>query len=330
MTKQISPCEQLSFKHTPVLEKELLDYLSPPKGGVAVDCTGGGGGHAKIILNALGEKGKIFILDRDLEAIEHLNKVFSEEVANKRVFILHSEFKNILEAIKTHNIIGKIDSIYADLGVSGHQLDTPERGFSFNQDGPLDMRMNQSADKTAREVINTFDEVELANIFYKYGEERRSRQIAKAIVKHRSLSTIETTSHLVKVIESVLGPHRGGKNPATRTFQALRIYVNKELQQLDKLLDSAFHILKPSGRLGIISFHSLEDRIVKQQFKKLAGLGEKSNIARDAMFASPEESGYNSKAVAKIIKPFPIATSKEEAAQNKRSRSAKLRVIEKK
>ena len=282
-----------SFIHIPVLGQEVVEGLGLRSGGHYLDATVGGGGHSRLMLEAVPDV-QITALDQDANAIEAAQKNLAE--FGNRVRFIHTNFAEFNPGTT------QFDGILADLGVSSPQFDHPDRGFSFRLAAPLDMRMDQQQSLTAAEVINTWDEVDLANIFYTYGEERLSRRIARRIVERRPF---ETTTDLAETIfHAVPRSYRYGRiHPATRTFQALRIAVNQELKVLETFLTLAPDWLKPAGRLCIISFHSLEDRIVKHQFRE----SEKLHV----------------------ITKKPIVPTETEMEQNVRSRSAKLRVAEK-
>jgi 16S rRNA (cytosine1402-N4)-methyltransferase len=279
--------------HTPVLLKEVVAQLQPHRGGVYVDATLGGGGHAGEILRASAPGGQLIGLDWDDEALAASREKLSEWGA--RAQFVRANFAELEEALMNVGVTA-VDGIVFDLGVSSRQFDEPARGFSFQREGPLDMRMDRSVGKTAREVLNTIGESELANIFFLYGEERRSRSIAKRIVAARP---IETTTQLAELI----GPRRGRIHPATRVFQALRIYVNDELENLKRGLVDGTRLLRTGGRIAVISFHSLEDRIVKHYFRETPAL--------------------------RVITRKPVTATEQELEQNPRARSAKLRVAEK-
>jgi len=242
--------------HTPVLLKELVDYLNILPDGTYLDCTGGGGGHAAAILSQL-DDGKLFIMDRDEEACERLHKMFS---GDSRVEIINDNFGNIQQ----YNF-SSLNGLYADFGLSLYQLTDPKRGFSFRSDALLDMRMDKRSTLTAYDVINDFPQETLANILTKYGEEPFARKIAFNIVKYRALRKIKTTKELADIISKSIPMkfHRQGINPATRSFQAIRIFVNKELESIESLLKSLESVMASKGRVVFISFHSLEDRLVK-------------------------------------------------------------------
>ena len=282
--------------HTPVLLREVVDQLRPRSRGLYVDATVGGGGHATEILRASVPDGQLIGLDRDDEALAASRERLNEW--GTRSQLVRANFGELEEALMSVGVTA-VDGIVFDLGVSARQFDEPSRGFSFQQEGPLDMRMDRSQGVTAREVLHTASEKDLADIFYLYGEERRSRFIAKRIVAARRRAPIETTTQLADLI----GPRRGKIHPATRVFQALRIYVNDELGNLKRGLEAATRVLRTGGRVVVISFHSLEDRIVKRYFKETPALH--------------------------IITRKPVTATEEEIEQNPRARSAKLRVAEK-
>jgi 16S rRNA (cytosine1402-N4)-methyltransferase len=315
------------FNHLAVLPDELIHSLNLPHCEVVMDCTAGGGGHLAMVMNSLRPNALAIGIDRDPDAIRHLRIKFESAISSSRLQLIKSPFSSIRKIADEFGLIGKISAIYADLGVSSHQLDRAERGFSFGADGPLDMRMSyDSAIPTAAEILNTRSESEIADILFYFGEIRESRRLAKRIVEYRTKSApFERTLQLVEVSCSVLGPKRfGHSHPATRVFQALRIAVNSELDEAKQLLDDGFNVLASGGRMAIITFHSLEDRLVKQKFGELAGKNQFAHLPRElALLLQPKE------ALAQIIKPFPICPSEQEISQNPRARSAKLRVIQK-
>jgi 16S rRNA (cytosine1402-N4)-methyltransferase len=291
-------------QHVPVLLEESLNFLNVRAGGVVVDATLGFGGHSLAIAKRLGGSGRLICFDRDKQAME-LAKArlagLAEELGAEMptVEYVGRPFSEIAEVVKP----GTLDGLLADFGVSSMQLDEAHRGFSFRSDGPLDMRMDTRSGLTAEQVVNQADEEDLANLIYEFGEERRSRRIARAIVRARPLST---TAELARVISAVAPPIKGEKiHPATRTFQAIRIRVNDELGEIQTLLKSAGSLLKPGGRVVMISFHSLEDRLVKDSFRESARLGE-----------------------LEILTKKPVTAVEQEALRNPRSRSAKLRAAE--
>lgn len=302
----------MEFQHISVLFDETIDSLNVKSDGVYVDCTCGGAGHSKAILSRL-ENGTLIAIDRDPDAI----RVINERIGNaKQVKIVNDNFfniKNILDGKKA-------DGILADLGVSSFQLDTAERGFSFHKDAPLDMRMSKSG-KSAYDVVNGYSEQELANVIYKYGEEKFSRNIAKRIVNRRSIKPIETTTELAEIIkDSVPAKYKRDGHPARKTFQALRIEVNGELDGLGEAVSDMFECLNPGGRLSIITFHSLEDRVIKETFKKFT-TGCTCPKEFPVCVCGNMPSG-------KIINRG-ISANQNELDSNNRSRSARLRTIEK-
>ncbi len=295
-------------RHTPVLLEQVEVLLRPKMGEVFVDITAGYGGHATKLLSAVGKSGYGYLFDKDPEAIRFLRSKFKNV---KNVSIEHVDFS----AIKWHKNIPLADIILADVGVSSPQIDQPKRGFSFSQPGPLDMRMDTTQDLTAEKIVNSYSEHDLAEILYKYGEERASRKIAKAIVRERKIKPITKTTDLAEIISKNVRTI-GRIHPATRSFQALRITVNDELGALEQMLKQAPNNLSKGGRMAVISFHSLEDRLVKQAFKELA------TPIRDDYGQIVSEAKY------KIVTKKPVVGSKLDNT-NPRARSAKLRVVEK-
>ncbi|MCL2404236.1 MAG: 16S rRNA (cytosine(1402)-N(4))-methyltransferase RsmH [Defluviitaleaceae bacterium] len=314
------------FKHIPVLPLEAVSALAIRPGGIYVDGTLGGGGHSALILSALGKNGRLIGIDRDTNAIAAANKRLNiSQLYERNVTFetVHGNFHDLPQILHDKNIV-KVDGVLLDLGVSSHQLDTPERGFSYRLPGRLDMRMNQDATLTAFDIVNTYPEEQLANILYTFGEERFSRRVAKAIVAARLQSPIETTLELSSIIEKAM-PHRSKKanapHPAMRSFMALRIAVNDELHPLDTALTNIVNCLNPGGRICVISFHSLEDRIVKTCFNRLAS---PCTCPRDIPYCV-----CGKPPLVQVITRKPILPSPEELAQNSRASSAKLRVGEK-
>jgi 16S rRNA (cytosine1402-N4)-methyltransferase len=292
--------------HVPVLAEEICYWLQPKSGGIYVDCTLGVGGTSLKILERSGDNAYILGLDRDPEALAIAEK--NLEPYRSHVKIFNGNYSHIVEFVHQAGF-EKVDGVVFDLGVSSLQLDKPERGFSFALDGPLDMRMNQTQGPTAADLVKVLPEKELADLFFLYGEERFSRRIARAIVESRKTFALETTQALVAVIKGAV-PHayrKGRIHCATRTFQALRIRVNQELDLLQPALQSAVSLLKEGGRLCVVAFHSLEDRVVKHTFRAMAG---KDNPAIT------------------ILTKKPITADQQEIQQNPRSRSAKLRVAQ--
>lgn len=315
---------QIGFSHLPVLYQEIIDALQPTSGGTYVDCTVGAGGHAKGILQASSPDGKLLGFDLDLHALEIARKNLKE--FGNRVFLVHASYVTLhanVEQLGWHEVNG----VLLDLGASSMQFDIPERGFSFSKDAFLDMRFNQDQEQTAADLINNLSEQELIKILFDYGEEKNARKIAREIIRSRP---INRTKELSEIIIRAIGPsmlkkkrryRRHDIHPATRTFQALRIAVNDELESLTKVLPQAIEVLKPGGRLAVISFHSLEDRIVKQFFRR---------ESRDCI-CPPEQPicTCEHKATIVEINRKPIQPAEDEILHNPRSRSAKLRIVEK-
>ncbi len=308
------------FEHTTVLLEETVNGLKIKPNGIYVDCTLGGAGHSSLILSKLGEGGKLFAFDQDETAIANAKGKLSKY--GNKLTIIKSNFLFLQEELESRGI-QKVDGVLYDLGVSSPQLDTPERGFSYHHDAPLDMRMDYDADISAYEVINHWSYDELVRIFFRYGEEKFSKQIARKIEAARLVKPIETTLELVELIKDAIPApaRRKGGHPAKRIFQAVRIAVNDELAVFEKSLNKAIEILNPEGRISVITFHSLEDRICKLAFKKAS---ETPDLP-PGLPIIPEE--Y--KPVLKLITRKPILPSDMELEQNNRARSAKLRIAEK-
>lgn len=304
--------------HKPVMPKELIEYLKPVKGGVYVDCTGGGGGHAKLVLEKIGESGKLIILDRDQDAAERLKEKF--KLPN--VMVLNENFSNISNVLAELGIQA-VDGLYADFGTSSFQLNDPQRGFSFLRSGPLDMRMDKNLEIDAYTIVNNFPEETIANIIKKYGEEQFAKRIAGKITQKRAIEKISTTKELADIIFDAVPKkfHKPGIHPATKSFQALRIFVNKELESIESLLKSLEKIIRKSGRVVFISFHSLEDRLVKDML---------NYYAKDCIceIKTPICNCGKVKTF-KILTKKPVTPSESEINDNKLSRSAKLRAAEK-
>jgi len=299
--------KQKSKVHIPVLLNETLEFLALKPGHNCIDMTLGLGGHARAILDATSPSGRLLGLDRDCKSIKIASNNLEEY--GDRICFEKTSFSNSLEAAEKNNF-NQVDAVLFDLGVSSWQLDNQDRGFSFSEDGPLDMRMDSAAEITAADIINSFNERELAYIIYKYGDERLSRQISKEICEKRKVSKINTTSELAKLVSGVYfrkGWKRSRVHPATKTFQALRIVVNNEFYELEKGLEDGFELLKPGGRMVVISFHSGEDRIVKLFFRMLS----------------------REKKEAQLLTKKPVVASFEERKENPRARSAKLRALTK-
>jgi 16S rRNA (cytosine1402-N4)-methyltransferase len=308
------------FQHLSVLLKESVAPFLTIRASVLVDCTLGGGGHTAALLAGL-PNSRVIAFDRDLEMIERAKTRFSKEIAQERLLLVHSDYGNIRQRLLDLEI-EQVDGILVDAGVSSFQLDQPERGFSFLREGRLDMRMDQSQPFSAYELVNGGSRQELEKIFFEYGEERFSKKIVNRIIEARDRKPIETTTELAKIIENCLpraGTKRVGAHPATRVFQALRIAVNDELGGLKKLLMEIPFLLKPGGVFSAISFHSLEDRLIKERLKYLS----------DACVCPPEVIACDrcNRPMGVLAQKKPIIASEKELAANPRSRSAKLRVF---
>jgi len=300
--------------HIPVLTDQVVEWLAPAAPGLLVDATLGLAGHASALLDAA-PGFHLLGVDRDPRAVAEARRRL--EPYGRRVTVVNTSFDRVPELL-AENELPAPSAILADLGCSSLQLDTPSRGFSFAADGPLDMRMGADG-PTAADLVNTADEEELVRVFWRYGEERRSRAVAAAIVRRRGLAAIETTGELSRLVEGVMPRRKGQRiHPATRVFQALRIAVNDELGQLERFLEPAVRSLRPGGRLAAISFHSLEDRIVKQTFVRLEG--------RCTCPPDFPECRCNPERVVEILTKSPIRPSAEETDRNPRSRSSRLRV----
>ncbi|MEZ4742889.1 MAG: 16S rRNA (cytosine(1402)-N(4))-methyltransferase RsmH [Bdellovibrionota bacterium] len=317
------------FNHITVLAHELVDSLALQEGDIAIDCTAGGGGHTQLLLDKVGESGRVIAIDRDPVAITNLHNKFALIEKKNKLQIYQSNFSNLKALIEENDLVGKVKGIIADLGVSSPQIDVSERGFSFAKDGPLDMRMNQNLDiPTAKDIIENESFDSLKKIFRELGEEPKAHFIAQAICNYRAHNSINTTTQLADIIKkSVHYSKKSKKNPATKVFQALRIYVNSELDELTILLKDAFSVLAQGGRMAIISFHSLEDRSIKSTFKELAS--DPASKLPKSLPLTAEEIEQSRQKKAKIIKPFPKTATEEEITSNPRARSAKMRVIEK-
>ena len=286
------------FTHTPVLLDEVMQFLDPKPGGRFIDATLGAGGHAQAILDRTSPDGRVLAIDQDESALAKARETLPS--FGSRLVLVHSNFKDVALIAAEHGFL-EADGVLADIGISSMMVDDPSRGFSFMREGPLDMRMDRTQDLTAAEVVNTFGEKEIADILYNYGEERRSRAIARAIVRMRPLNL---TTDLVRAVERVMGGPRYGRiHPATRTFQGLRIYVNDELKSLETFLDSSMTVVRTGGRLVVVTFHSLEDRIVKNRFR------------------TPHIHG-------RVLTKKVVTGTDDEVRRNPRARSAKLRAWE--
>ncbi len=305
--------------HQPVMLAETLEGLRVRSGGLFLDCTLGGGGHSEAILEASGPEGRVLGLDRDTEALRRAGRRL--ERFGPRFQVVHSNFAGLREAALSKDFL-KLDGVLMDLGVSSDQLETPERGFSFRLDGPLDMRMDPTCGQTAAEWLAEAGEGDIAEAVFRYGEDRMSRRIARAIVRARSQKPIQSTLELANLVEAAVGGRKGSKiHPATRTFQAVRMVVNDELPSVERGLEAALSALVPGGRLAVITFHSLEDRLVKQFFRAHEGREE-------SLYEGGSEWRGEEPRVIRVTRK-PVTATDEEASANPRARSAKLRVIEK-
>jgi 16S rRNA (cytosine1402-N4)-methyltransferase len=303
-------------KHIPVLGDEVVQALNLRRDGVYVDATFGRGGHARAILSRLSSQGRLVALDRDAQAIDFAQKNFSND---SRVAIYHAAFSNLSSVVDAENLQGRVDGVIFDLGVSSPQLNQAERGFSFGKDGPLDMRMDATHGETAAEWLALANEKEIADVIFQYGEERLSRRIAKAIVRERERGPIERTGQLQAIVAGAVPKREPGQDPATRTFQAIRIFINRELDEIAQALPQAVKALAPHGRLAVISFHSLEDRIVKQFFKR----SSRDEVTPPKLPVRHGAFTPTLALVGKAVRPAP-----GEVARNPRARSAILRVAE--
>lgn len=310
----------MTFEHKSVLLEETVDSLDIKPDGIYVDGTLGGGGHASLVCSRLSDKGRLIGIDQDADAI----KAASERLApfGDKVTIVRSNYENIASVLSELGI-EKVDGIYLDLGVSSYQLDTVERGFTYREDAPLDMRMDQRNTQTAADIVNTYSEMDLFRIIRDYGEDRFAKNIAKHIVRVRAEKPFETTGELIEVIKAAIPAkvRATGGHPAKRTFQALRIELNHELDVLNRSIDTMIGLLNPGGRLSIITFHSLEDRIVKTRFKN----NENPCICPPGFPVCM----CGKKSKGSVVTRKPIVPSEQEIEENKRSKSSKLRVFEK-
>jgi len=310
----------LSFHHITVLKEEAVKGLNIRPDGIYVDCTLGGAGHSSLIASQLGENGRLISIDQDDIALANAKEKLA--VYGDKVTLVKSNFRELKQVIADLNLTG-VDGVLFDLGVSSPQLDEGDRGFSYNADAPLDMRMDQDAPLSAYDVVNEWDEEELAKIFWEYGEEKFSRRISRQIVNHRQKAPIETTGQLVEIIKEAIpaAARRTGPHPAKRTFQAIRIAVNDELNAFQDAVTDAVEVLNPQGRVSVITFHSLEDRICKQTFNEFA----KGCVCPPGFPVC----NCGNQPILKIITRKPILPSEAELEANPRARSAKLRIGEK-
>jgi 16S rRNA (cytosine1402-N4)-methyltransferase len=304
------------FKHTPVLLNEILQGLKIHSDGVYIDCTFGRGGHSRAILDQLGENGRLLAFDKDPDAIAAVDEQLLDD---PRFTLMHGSYTRLEETVKTMKFTKKVNGVFLDLGVSSPQLDDASRGFSFLRDGELDMRMDNSQGMTAAEWLNQATAEEIANVLYEYGDERFSRRIARAIVEQREEAPIMRTKQLADLVASAIPRKEKDKHPATRTFQAIRIFINRELEELDSVLTQAMNVLAANGRLLVISFHSLEDRIVKRFMRDQSrgvDLPREIPVTHDV---------FKSKL---IIVGKPVRCQPGEIKNNPRARSAVLRIAE--
>ncbi len=310
------------FNHLPVLFRQTLEQLAIVPGGCYIDCTLGGGGHSAAILERLGPSGHLYGFDKDKDALAAAEARLAQIQSTGTYHLIHTDFGNIAQAVVDHQI-PPANGILADLGVSSWQLDQAERGFSYMQDGPLDMRMNQTYGQTAADLVNTASEAELTQIIQAYGEERYARRISQQIIRSRQDHPITTTTELAAVIRRAMPAQalREAQHPAKRTFQAIRIAVNGELTALENLLRAIPDVLAPGGRAAIITFHSLEDRLVKEAFRTW-----------ESPCTCPREFPVcicGKKSQGRVITRKPLIADEIEMKENPRARSAKLRVFEK-
>ncbi|MEN2464668.1 16S rRNA (cytosine(1402)-N(4))-methyltransferase RsmH [Ornithinibacillus sp. JPR2-1] len=308
------------FDHYTVLKEESIKGLNIKSDGIYVDCTLGGGGHSERIASQLNENGLLIAFDQDSDALQAAKERLKQY--QDRILFIHNNFRNLEDELRNHNI-DHVDGILFDLGVSSPQLDRGERGFGYQHDAKLDMRMNQDQELSAFEIVNHWSYNELVSIFFKYGEEKFSKQIARKIEEYRKTNTIETTFQLVDLIKDAIPApaRRKGGHPAKRIFQAIRIAVNDELQAFHDALHQAARMVDVEGRIAVITFHSLEDRICKQAFKKWST--HKQTPKNLPVIPKEYEAPF------KLINRKPIVADDNELEENRRSRSAKLRIVEK-
>lgn len=317
LQQDLVPADPEDVEHVPVLAQDVLAGLQIGPHSRVVDATLGGGGHAAMLLERSAPDGRLLGLDADPAAIRRIQGRLANAIACGRLVVVHASFADLAAVAHQHDFV-PVDAILFDLGVSSFQLETPERGFSFMHDGQLDMRFDPTGGTSAAEIVNTWQERELADLIYECGEEQRSRQIARRIVAARP---IESTVQLARIVEAAVGGRRGMRiHPATKTFQALRIGANLELEQLQAALPQCLDIVKPGGRIAVISFHSLEDRIVKQWMQQ-----EARAYVPDP---SHPRGGYARQATLQVITRRPVQAGPAEIRANPRSRSAKLRIAE--
>ena len=312
----------MEFKHETVLLHETVDGLDIKPDGVYVDCTLGGAGHAQYLLDQLGPQGHLYAFDQDMTAINNAKLKLADYVEKGQVTFIHQNFRHLKQALEELGI-DQVDGIYYDLGVSSPQLDVAERGFSYGQEARLDMRMNQEQALSAYEVVNDWPYEDLVHILYRYGEEKFAKRIARAIEERRAQRPIETTTELAEIVKTAIpaATRRTGGHPAKRSFQAIRIAVNDELGAVEDSLEQALTLLKPEGRISVITFHSLEDRLVKQLFKEVS---QGPEVPRGLpVLPGQMQAPFG------LVNRKPIVASPEELEANNRSRSAKLRILSK-
>ncbi len=312
----------MEFQHYTVLKKETVEGLAIKPDGIYVDCTLGGAGHSEYLLSQLGPDGHLYAFDQDQKALDFAKQRLQSFVDKGQVTFIKSNFRELKSKLAELDVM-KVDGILYDLGVSSPQLDEAERGFSYHQDAPLDMRMDQSASFSAHDLVNTYSYNELVKIFFRYGEEKFSKQIAREIERVRANKPIDTTAELVEIIKTAIPApaRRKGGHPAKRIFQAIRIAVNDELGAVEESLEQAIELLAIHGRISVITFHSLEDRLVKNIFKEYSQVKE----LPPGLPVIPNE--YQPMLI--VINRKPITASELELEENNRSRSAKLRIVEK-
>lgn len=305
------------LKHETVLLNEAVEYLVTNLSGTYIDGTFGRGGHSRHLLACLTPQARVIGFDKDPQAIQSAGRLMEED---DRFSVEHASFAELEDVIRARGLVGEVDGVLLDLGVSSPQLDDPGRGFSFMQDGPLDMRMNNQSGQSAADWLNQAEADDIAVVLKEYGEERHARRIARAIVESRAVNPIQTTAQLATIISKASPSKEKGKHPATRSFQAIRIFINRELDDLSDVLEQSLHVLKEGGRLVVISFHSLEDRIVKRFIQ----LKEKGEPLPRHLPVREDAVKRDMKSIGKAIK-----ASDEEVSRNVRARSAIMRVAEK-
>lgn len=305
--------------HKPVLVQEIMELLAVRPGGVYLDCTLGGGGHTRVFLERVGPEGQVVALDRDQRAVDRAEELVAE--SEGRLVVRNLDFAELDTAVSDEDI-RPLDGILFDFGISSIQLDNPERGFTFQEDGPLDMRMNQQSGVTAGELLDQLDEQQFVRILRDYADERDARRISRAVLTDREAGLVETTRQLADLVERVKGGRRGRIHPATKTFMALRMAVNEEPDRIERGLEAAFNAIRPGGRIAAMSFHSFEDRLVKRCFSAHVGRRESLQAGGDRWVGTQPEAEW--------IQRKPLLAKDEETVANPRARSARLRVVERK